>query len=222
MTEERNPVSLDELASEHDWQASSLRDLVAHIEEYALNDLDSAGSGVQTITALAFAAKELAAKVAKQAEELNPNNTMPGYKLMAMPSPLPDYVDGRQQVRECLAIVTDPVSTREDLTRALERVDQLVDQDYDFTPDLESLLRVIEMRGYGVGWLTMLGQRRPHLTPSLGMAQRRSALEDDIRACLTAEDIEQGARAFSAGLDGYLISVLSRPASHEEEETTPA
>lgn len=223
MTEERTPISLDDLAGEHDWHVASLRDLVEHIEEYAINDLDPAGSGVHTITALAFVAKELAVKVAKEAEDLNPNSTMPGYKLMAMPAPLPDYVDGRQQVRECLAVVTDQEATREDLTSALERADKLVDQDDDFTPDLESLVRVVEMRGYAVGWLTSLGQRRPHLTPSQGMAKRRPALEDDIRACLSAEEIERGARAFSFGLEGYLVSVLSRPArGQEEEEATPA
>lgn len=218
----RTPISLDDLASEHDLHASSLRDLVAHIEEYALNELCTAGPKVQTILALALVAKELATKVAKQAEDLNISGTMYGYKLMAMPAPLPGYIDGRQQVRESLAIVTDPEATRDDLTRALEAVDKLVDQDEGFTSDLESLIRVVEMRGYGVGWLTMLGQRRPHLTPSLGMFERHQVVEDDIRACLTVEEIERGARAFSAGLEGYLVSVLSRPACQVEEDATPA
>ncbi len=85
MAEQNAPINLNELASAHDWRMDSLRDLLIHIADFALNELPQPSAKSSAISALAYAAKEIAIQAAAEAEKLNVQGSMFEFDLMAMP-----------------------------------------------------------------------------------------------------------------------------------------
>jgi len=221
--EQPEPLVMNELAQNHYWRMTNLRDLIKHLESYALDGI-ATEKEIGTVQAMLYAALELVCVAADEAEHLNICDSAFGYQLMAMPrgmamadEPAPD--DGWQRVRAALRIAADADATVEEMAQALGDVHALADQDESYASDLDTLTRLIELRGYAVGWLTMMGRSNPRVTPSQGMMKHSvqpSASPFDVRACLTAEEIETAARAFSGGLEAYLVAALSHPAEERQ------
>ncbi len=186
MNEQRTLIDMDELAGDHDWQTTQLRKLVAHIAEYVINELPSDIPEIDTLIALTHIAEEFAGKISDQAEKLNPSHTVPGYSLVAVPNEHMESLLGAGYFHRCLFDITCPNATREDLTDALARFDYLVAMD-DESEYLQDLVRVVEMRGYAVEWLTDEGdkegdekiKRKPQLTPAMSMQRGATDLEGD-------------------------------------------
>lgn len=222
------PINLDSEAGDHDMRMVNLRELVVHIADYAINELPDIPAA-RTLMALTGVAKDVAIAAEKEAEALNVNGSTSTHQLMAVPKEKFDYREDGKRVRAAFAIAADPDATREEITRALAEVCGIADDNDDYTTDLQAMIRIASLRGYAVGWLNSpSGETRPHLTPSQGMLNPpvQSKDIDDIRASLTAEEIEMAAHAFSAGLHGYLMSVLSHSAKDGERveaaEAAPA
>ncbi len=85
VSEQNAPINLNELASDHDWRMDNLRDLLIHIADFALNELPHQSAPTRAITAMAYAAKEIAIQAAAEAEQLNVDGNMNGFSLMAIP-----------------------------------------------------------------------------------------------------------------------------------------
>jgi hypothetical protein len=205
------PINLDREAGDHDMRMVNLRELVVHIADYAINELPDSPAA-RTLMALTDVAKDVAIAAEKEADALNVNGSTLTHLLMAVPKEKFDYRADGKRVRAAFATAADPDATREEITRALAEVCVISDDNDDYTTDLQAMIRIASLRGYAVGWLnTASGDTRPHLTPSLGMVNPpvQSNDIDDIRASLTAEEIETTAHVFSVSLHAYLMSVLS-------------
>ncbi len=85
MTEQATSINLNDLASDHDWRMDNLRDLLIHIADFALNELPHQSAPTRAITAMAYAAKEIAIQAAAEAQQLNVGGSMCGFSLMAIP-----------------------------------------------------------------------------------------------------------------------------------------
>lgn len=204
-------INLDKLAGDHDWTMEQLVKLVAHLEEYAYNETTEFDEKY-TLVALIGAVKNGVEKATREAEQLNVNNAMPGYSLLAMRGPARSEAEERRKVSNLLARATDASATREELACCLQAMRGLAVSNPACSDDLDTLVRIIELRGYTVGWLSTLGGQTAHLADSRMVAARepgQAGPAPDLRACLTADEIDLGARALTALLVGTLA--IGRP-----------
>lgn len=218
------PLNLTKQASDHEFRVRNLYHLIAHMEDYFSHDVPDAEG--HAILSMVVAAKDMASRAYEEAEELNIYEHRCGMYLMAMPvevlagditvaGPIIEERRQLQRVRSAYQVVTNPEATADEMVNALSDIYQLELDDEAYGDDLDALVAIVELRGYEVGWLTFPTGRRPHLAPRRddGQTGREAGAPIDARACLTTEEIEVAARTMAAGLEGYLVSALSRPAN---------
>ncbi len=223
--EKREPERLDDMVSDHYSRMKSLHELLKHVLELSIS-MPTDTENTTLMDALLVAAVHLAGQAVGDAERLDVNAHTYGYHLMAMPIEQLVGVGGSapeasvdapwQTVRAAMRVATGDTLMVKDIESALEMVSDLVDRDVNFADDLDTLTRIIEMRGYTIGWLKMPFNRTArvvHARTVIGGRGKTMATTIDARALLTAEEINLAASAMAAGLEGYLITALSHPAN---------
>lgn len=181
-TEQNPPICLDDLASDHYFRLIHLRDMLAHLEQFALNEISPNTEGVETLQALIFGALELARQAAGEADRLMVNDA-PSRHLMDMPEDMAEglQADTLDRVTRALRVMTDTDAEHEELTEALVDVHSLAGQKAGIAPeDMKAFGRLAELRGYGMGWLIHPdGSLKPHISPSLSKLASKVQSQDE-------------------------------------------
>lgn len=188
-TEKKAPVCLDDLASDHYFRMTHLRDMLAHLERFTLEEISPNTEGVETLQALIFGALELARQATGEADRLWVNNA-PRRHLMDMPEDMAEglQADTLDRVTRALRVMTAADAEHEELTEALVDVHSLAGQKVGIAPeDMQAFGRLAELRGYGMGWLIHPdGSLKPHISPSLSTLASKVQSQDEATSHIRA------------------------------------
>ena len=216
-SEQGAPISLDDKAGDHYWRVVHLRDLLAHLEEFALNEVPPDIGGRGALQAMIFSAVGMASAASEEADRFMVKENESGRCLVDAPvemlsEPKVTFrIAELERLRAALRNVTRKKNV-EDLTSILEDVYDLTLANETYAEDMGSIVGIIRMHGYELGWATdQDGKRRPTLTPSLAMLRKQENIAKhahQLQAIMMSLQDSQEDEALDAGIQAFMEAAL--------------